>query len=375
MDQFLTNNSRTIFLFVGAIVSLLIGAITNNEFRVKDLNIKNERIIKPYIVNGLIIFGLILIVAGIISAFFPTQPAIVPEPTQPATSVPENETLIPQAPYAPESIHITGMGFSSSCLATDYNLLVLDMQQVSVAGIPVYDGCGLTFQDIAVSSPDIPTAWKGKIEFFVNNTMIGTTDEKYLDRSVTIFDTVAPLESPYDNNYYTWKVPSGWGNIEARLVYHPEGDATEFTDTIKIRLNRSGTAYLIKPPIFKIQSISLSINEGPNQTIYAGDPKKELEVSIGDKVRINSLTYKAYSITQAFKIRAYLIKWVVSSSGSYSNSDESFSTQDQTVQSGFQEIDGFPWTLTVEVNNNLGVYLKRDDGSYADYMRINFVYK
>lgn len=278
-----------------------------------------------------------------------------------------------QSPIEP--IYITGIRFSSSCLDSDDNLLQIDLQKASLDGIPAYYGCNLKFQDISVSSPETAIGFKAKVEFYANDVLIGTTEEKDLEKFSTVFKSVTPLKSANTiSPYWTWAIPGDWKKIDVKLLYFTENSSRVYSNKVSIVLNRNGTAYLVIPPIIKIQSVNYSINNGDEQTVFAGSPDIHIDVAIGDKITINSISYRAYSNTNTYKIHSYLIKWEVSKGRSYLVSSE-FSTPDQETELGLKEIKGLPWTVDVLENNSLGIYLVRSDGSYADYMGINFIYK
>jgi len=281
----------------------------------------------------LIVFGLVLILAGVVILFFWTPPLLTAQPSL----------------------------LSFTYMAGNWNPQMVDLRTASSSGIPVSSGTSLQFFDLWIAVPENAPEYTVKAEIYAGEELVGTTSpipligETAHPGTAQISDVIVEKYN-HDTVPEAWRVQPDWTDLDIVLITERGGKAVASTGTT-VRLAPSGQALSFHPPLLSFASIVYSINNGPPLVLDLRNAQETgLEATPGDTLTILEIWYSASADSdQTVAVEAFIL----------SDPAPHASTDRNVIQMGIHplaDVSRLTWTVSTDKDNLVLWLLRRGTG-------------
>lgn len=192
---------------------------------------------------------------------------------------------------APPFVSLVSLSFK----VDDFDPRLIDLRNVSTAGIPVGPGNILQFFDLWVSIPKSVPNCEVWAEIYdrpqLINTIGVTLESIPLSAGYKKLTNIRVDKFNDGSIQDAWRFQSDWTNLYVVIVTYCNGEVANFTTTT-VRLDINGTAWFLEPPNASFASIVFTVNGEPAQVLDLRDVTDTgLDVEPGDELTVLEVWY------------------------------------------------------------------------------------
>ncbi len=179
-------------------------------------------------------------------------------------------------------------------IVDEWNPRLIDLRTAGQDGIPAFPNHSLRLFDLYVFVPEESSGYVIQAEVSVNDELIGATQIQKTTSGVMKLGAVAIRKYPSPIISTAWNVGENWTELEIKTrLFNSANDTKSVAETlISIKINPSGTSWMISPPYATLYSLSYTLNDGPNQTIDARQALSQgLTARKEDKMCLTGVNY------------------------------------------------------------------------------------
>lgn len=246
----------------------------------------------------------------------------------------------------------------------------IDFGTAATNGIPAAANQSLQFTNMEISVPWNAPQFSIRAEVMAGNTLIGRSR-----KPVTLLNgqTLSPLEIMTDYQHDelpdAWLVQPAWKTLTISLVVEKNNRVITRTN-YDVRLNSTGDAWFMKPPMAQFATISYSINNGVPLVFDLRELERAngINADPGDTLTIHEVWYHS---SDNVKGDATIHAESHLSSGPFDKATEQVSVP-VALRGGTHELieaNPFSWQVP-EDKNNLVLWLVRNDDTVLDRLYI-----
>jgi hypothetical protein len=270
--------------------------------------------------NQLIFGGVVLLLFGGCWALaLATQrpSAVIAEsvgPTQ--TAVAQTQTAFLQSPtpsiassiqstYSPLPTLLGVSLISAQYASSEWEPRSIDLTTSGTRGIKADANSSLRLFNLWVSVPPKLSGYRGKLQVFAGDKLIGESSTLDLVPGGTNFAEITPtgFQDPVVAN--AWKKQSDWDMLYINLVVTGNNNFSSETYIASLRLNREDTSWYLTPPYATISAVVYRVNGGPQKLLnLQASQGKCLDARPGDALSIDQIWYRTPNDSSSQTLRA-----------------------------------------------------------------------
>jgi len=286
----------------------------------KELEI-NPFQLSPNVRVGLISFGLVFIVVGVVWAVLselqtplvsrrmPT-PTVLPTSTVLPTAAPATATIVPPVMQNVPPVFLENVTFMNG----GWNPRRVDLATAASQGIPVDYSGSLKLYDLRLRTPDdVPYGYEAQVEATANDVgePIGKTKRAKLTPGTVKLGDLIASSFQFPNKLEAWAPQRNWSELTLTLNLYKTGIATAIQQTkTHIRLSGTGFAWFHQAPYASIVTVVYQINNGEKMVL---DPRTAVSIGIpakpGDKLTIHEIWFKSRYNDPSSSVHAEAFIW------------------------------------------------------------------